>query len=211
MTAYVPRALRLYLLDDHDLVRRGLQDLLETKRDLNVVGEGASAHRAMREIPRLRPDVMILDIHLRDGTGIEVCRAVRAVEPGVRGLLLTSDDDDEALLSAVIAGAHGYALKEASALNLVQSIRRVGAGELVLDEAGVHSLVERMSALLDTASSLSAKEMRTLSYVVDGLTDRECTAPVAVTEHSIERDIATLIPRLTRELSRASLRHVRRD
>jgi two-component system response regulator DevR len=211
MTGYVPRALRLYLLDDHDLVRRGLQDLLESKRDLNVVGEGASAHRAMHEIPRLRPDVMILDIHLRDGTGVEVCRAVRAVEPNVRGLLLTSDDDDEALLSAVIAGAHGYSLKEARTLNLVPSIRRVGAGELVLDEAGARSLVERMSALLRSGSFLSPEEMRTLSYVVDGLTGRGYTAPVPVTDHSLEGDIARLIPRLTRELSRSRLSHDRRD
>jgi two-component system response regulator DevR len=94
MTRYVQRAIRVYLMDDHEVVRRGLQDLLESKRDISVVGQGGSAQRAMNVIPRLRPDVMVLDIHLRDGTGVEVCRAVRAVEPTVRGLLLTSDDDE---------------------------------------------------------------------------------------------------------------------
>jgi len=203
MTRYVQRSIQVYLMDDHEVVRRGLQDLLEGKRDITVVGEGGSAQQAMDTIPRLRPDVMVLDIHLRDGTGVEVCRAVRAVEPTVRCLLLTSDDDDEALLSAVLAGAHGYALKEARTLNLVDAIRRVGAGDLLLDEVGAQSLVERMSTLLDSGPHLSADDMRTLAYVVDGLTGRDHDAPVVVTDPSLEREVAALVPKLTRELSRA--------
>jgi two-component system, NarL family, response regulator DevR len=211
MTGYVQRSVRVYLMDDHEVVRRGLQDLLESKRDISVVGEGGSAQRAMNVIPRLRPDVMVLDIHLRDGTGVEVCRAVRAVEPTVRGLLLTSDDDDEALLSAVVAGAHGYALKEARTLNLVESIRRVGAGDVLLDEAGTRSLVERMATLLDSGPHLSPGETRTLAYVVDGLTGRRYDAPVPVTDRSLEREVAALVPKLTRELSRSQLNHDRRE
>jgi two-component system, NarL family, response regulator DevR len=211
MTGYVQRSIRVYLMDDHEVVRRGLQDLLESKRDISVVGEGGSAQRAMNVIPRLRPDVMVLDIHLRDGTGVEVCRAVRALEPTVRGLLLTSDDDDEALLSAVVAGAHGYALKEARTLNLVDAIRRVGAGDVLLDKAGTRSLVERMSTLLDSAAHLSPSDMRTLAYVVDGLTGRRYDAPVPVTDRSLEREVAALVPKLTRELSRSQLSHDRRE
>ena len=122
--------IRVFLLDDHEVVRRGLTDLLEAEGDIEVVGESASAVEAARRIPALRPDVAILDARLPDGNGIDVCRQVRSVDPSIRGLILTSYEDDEALFAAIMAGAAGYVLKQIRGTDLVESVRRVAAGSL---------------------------------------------------------------------------------
>ena len=121
--------IRVYLLDDHEVVRRGLRVLLEQHGDIEVVGESATAAEATARIPALRPDVAVLDARLPDGSGIEVCRAVRSVDPTIKALILTSYDDDEALFAAIMAGAAGYVLKEIRSTDLVAAVRHVAAGK----------------------------------------------------------------------------------
>src|ERR671918_1480310 len=125
--------IRVFLLDDHDVVREGLRFLLERQDDIEVVGDSASAVEATARIPALRPDVAVLDGRLPDGSGIEVCRAVRAVDPSIKALILTSYDDDEALFAAIMAGAAGYVLKQIAGNDLIDGVRRVAAGQSLLD------------------------------------------------------------------------------
>src|SRR6187431_2903870 len=125
--------IRVYLLDDHEVVRQGLRALLESAGDIEVVGESGSAVDAAARIPALRPDVAVLDARLPDGSGIEVCRTVRAVDPSIKGLILTSYDDDEALFAAIMAGASGYVLKQIRGADLVSAVRQVAAGNSLID------------------------------------------------------------------------------
>ncbi|HEY0645316.1 MAG TPA: response regulator transcription factor, partial [Nocardioides sp.] len=127
--------IRVYLLDDHDVVREGLRFLLEQQEGIEVVGESASAVEAAARIPALRPDVAVLDARLPDGSGIEVCRTVRAVDPSINALILTSYDDDEALFAAIMAGAAGYVLKEIRSSDLVTAVRHVAEGKSLIDPA----------------------------------------------------------------------------
>src|SRR3954465_10352440 len=127
--------IRVYLLDDHEVVRRGLHDLLEAEDDIEVVGESGSAVDATHRIPALRPDVAVLDGRLPDGSGIDVCRDIRSIDPTINALILTSYDDDEALFAAIMAGAAGYVLKQIHGTDLVDAIRRVAAGQSLLDPA----------------------------------------------------------------------------
>jgi DNA-binding NarL/FixJ family response regulator len=126
-------SIKVFLLDDHEVVRRGLRDLIEAHPDMTVVGESGSAQEAARRIPAMRPDVAVFDARLPDGSGIDVCRQVRSVDPSIRGLILTSYDDDEALSAAVLAGASGYLLKDIRGVGIIDAIRRVAAGEDLLD------------------------------------------------------------------------------
>ena len=137
---------RIYLLDDHEIVRRGLRDLFEAEDDFEVVGESGSAQEAQRRIPALRPHVAVLDGRLPDGSGIDVCRAVRSVDPSIRALILTSYDDDEALFAAIMAGASGYVLKQIGSNDLVDTVRRVAAGQSLLDPAVTQRVLERVRA-----------------------------------------------------------------
>src|ERR687886_1066999 len=128
--------IRVFLLDDHEVVRRGLADLLQAGGDIEVVGESGSAQEAVRRIPALRPDVAVLDARLPDGNGIDVCRDVRAIDSSIKGLILTSYEDDEALFAAIMAGASGYVLKQIRGTDLVDAVRRVAAGQSLLDRRG---------------------------------------------------------------------------
>src|SRR6188508_2344815 len=127
--------IRVFLLDDHEIVRRGLVDLLQADGDIEVVGQSGSAQEAARRIPALRPDVAVLDGRLPDGSGIDVCREVRSVDPSIKALILTSYDDDDALFAAIMAGAAGYVLKQVRGNDLVDTIRRVAAGQSMIDPA----------------------------------------------------------------------------
>lgn len=199
MEGFTLRPIRVVVVDDHELVRRGLQDLLETKRDISVVGECATAAQALRSIPRLRPDVMLLDVHLRDGNGVMVCRQVRATDPAIKGLLLTGEDDDAALVSAVVAGAHGYALKEGQTLNLPEAIRHVAAGDSLIPPARVSAVVEWLERLQHHPEGLTPRECRTLDHLVAGLTDRAAADPDAEVP---EADVVTLLDWLTHDVRR---------
>ncbi len=172
MASYVRRYLRVYLLDDHDLVRKGLADLLMPATDIDVVGNSGSARDAVRAIPDLEVDVMVLDLRLQDGTGVEVCRAVRSVDPSITGLLLTSSDDDEALVAAMLAGAAGYVIKLAPNSDIIAAIRRVGSGKSLIDPAAAERVTQELLTS-ELRPPLVDDEREILTHVLGGLTDAQ--------------------------------------
>ena len=168
--------IRVFLLDDHEVVRRGLKDLLEADGDIVVVGESGLALEAARRIPALRPHVAVLDGRLPDGSGIDVCREVRSAHPEIAALILTSYDDDEALFSAIMAGAAGYVLKQIRGNDLVDAVRRVAAGQSLLDPAVTARVLDRLRAGPEEDKALAPltdQERRILELVAQGLTNRE--------------------------------------
>lgn len=197
MTSYVRRYLRVYLLDDHDLVRRGLADLLLPATDIDVVGSSGSAREAVRAIPELEVDVMVLDLRLQDGTGVEVCRAMRSVDPSITGLLLTSSEDDEALIAALLAGASGYVIKLASNSDIISAIRRVGSGKPLMDPASA----ERVSQDLLTVElrpPLADDERAMLGHVLGGLTDPQIAEQMGIPLDRASNEITGLVTRIFR-------------
>src|SRR3954451_618147 len=136
--------IRVFLLDDHEMVRRGLKDLFEPHSDIEVIGESGSAREAEARIPALRTDVALLDGRLADGSGVEVCRAIRSVDPSINAVILTSYDDDEALFAAIMAGASGYILKQIVGLDLVEVVRKVANGQSLLDPSVTQRVFERI-------------------------------------------------------------------
>ncbi len=193
---------RVYLLDDHEIVRRGLRELLELEEDIDIVGESGSAEEAMRRIPALRPDVAILDARLPDGSGIEVCRQVRAVDPNIVGLILTSFDDEQALMAAVLAGAAGYLIKDIHGQDLVATIRRVAAGERLIDERAVTQVQETLAPsnpIDPRLRSLTPQERRILSLVSRGLTNRQIGAELFLAEKTVNNYITAMLAKLGME------------
>ena len=136
--------IRVFLLDDHEIVRRGLKELLESEGDIEVVGEAGTAAEATARIPALRPHVAVLDARLPDGSGIDVCRDVRSVDPSIKALILTSYDDDEALFAAILAGAAGYVLKQIGSNDLIEGVRRVASGQSLIDPALTARVLDRV-------------------------------------------------------------------
>lgn len=191
--------IRVFLLDDHELVRSGLRELFEHSGGFEVVGESGSAAEAARRIPALRPHVAILDGRLPDGSGIDVCREVRSLDPQIRGLILTSYDDDEALVSAVLAGASGYVLKTVRSRELLESVRRVAAGESLLDPA----LVDRVQARLSSGPEappelrdLTEQERRVLMLIAEGLTNREIGERLFLAEKTVKNYVTNVLAKL---------------
>ena len=175
--------IRVFLLDDHEVVRRGLAALLESNDDIQVVGESGSAQEAARIIPALRPDVAVLDQRLPDGTGVDVCRDVRSQDPAIKALMLTSYQDDEALFSAIMAGASGYLLKQIRGTDLVEAIRTVAAGGSLLDPAVTQRVLERIRSggarEPEELASLTPQERRILELVAQGMTNRQIGAEMS--------------------------------
>lgn len=195
-------AVRVYLVDDHEIVRRGLRELLELEPDVVVVGESGSADEATRRIPAMRPDVAVLDARLPDGSGIEVCRQVRAVDPTIRALILTSFDDEQALTAAVLAGASGYLLKDIRGGDLVQTVRRVAAGENLLDSRAVaraQNTIASPAATDPRLRSLTPQERRILVLVADGLTNRQIGAQLFLAEKTVKNYITAILAKLGME------------
>jgi len=191
--------IRVYLLDDHEVVRRGLADLLQSSGDIEVVGESGSAQEAARRIPALRPDVAILDARLPDGSGIDVCRDIRAVDSSIKGLILTSYEDDEALFAAIMAGAAGYVLKQIRGTDLVDAVRRVAAGQSLLDPAVTLRVLERIRSGVDEPSelrSLTEQERRILEYVAEGLTNREIAGRMFLAEKTVKNYVSSMLAKL---------------
>ncbi|MEV4630387.1 response regulator transcription factor [Micromonospora sp. NPDC049523] len=191
--------IRVFLLDDHEVVRRGLADLLHTAGDIEVVGESGSAREATVRIPALRPDVAILDARLPDGNGIDVCRDVRSVDSSIRGLILTSYEDDEALFAAIMAGAAGYVLKQIRGTDLVDGVRRVAAGQSLLDPAVTQRVLERVRNGVEAPRELKAlteQERRILEYVAEGMTNREIAAKMFLAEKTIKNYVSSLLAKL---------------
>jgi two-component system response regulator DevR len=191
--------IRVYLLDDHEVVRRGIRGLLEQESDIEVVGESGSAAEATRRIPALRPDVAVLDGRLPDGSGIDVCRDIRAVDPSIRALILTSYDDDEALFSAIMAGAAGYVLKQIKGNDLVDTVRRVADGQSLLDPAVTQRVMERIRRGPEEPHelrNLTDQERRILEHVAEGLTNREIAERMFLAEKTVKNYVSSLLAKL---------------
>ncbi|MDO3700356.1 response regulator transcription factor [Micromonospora sp. C28SCA-DRY-2] len=191
--------IRVFLLDDHEVVRRGLADLLTSSGDIEVVGESGSAQEAARRIPALRPDVAILDARLPDGNGIDVCRDVRAVDSSIKGLILTSYEDDEALFAAIMAGAAGYVLKQIRGTDLVDAVRRVAAGQSLLDPAITTRVLERIRSGVEQPrelKDLTDQERRILEYVAEGLTNREIAGKMFLAEKTVKNYVSSVLAKL---------------
>jgi two-component system, NarL family, response regulator DevR len=191
--------IRVYLLDDHEVVRRGLRDLLEQEDDIEVVGESGSAVDAAHRIPALKPDVAVLDGRLPDGSGIDVCRDIRSVDPSIKALILTSYEDDEALFAAIMAGAAGYVLKQVRGTDLVDGIRRVAAGQSLLDPAVTARVLERIRKgpeQPDELRDLTDQERRILLLVAEGLTNREIANRMFLAEKTVKNYVSSLLAKL---------------
>ena len=189
----------MFLLDDHEVVRRGLRELLEAEDDLTVVGEASTAEEALARVPSTQPDVAILDVRLPDGDGVEVCREIRSRQPSVRCLMLTSFADDEALFSAIMAGASGYLLKQVRGTDLVDGVRRVGRGESLLDPSVTSRVLERIRAnqnQTDELASLSGQEHKILDLVAEGLTNREIGERMFLAEKTVKNYVSNVLAKL---------------
>ena len=192
----------MYLLDDHEVVRTGLRELLERDGDIEIVGESGSAVDAEHRIPALRPHVAVLDARLPDGSGIDVCREIRSVDPSIQALILTSYEDDEALFAAIMAGAAGYVLKQIKGTDLVDAVRRVAAGQSLLDPAVTARVLERIRRgpeQPDELKGLTEQERRILALVAEGLTNRQIAQRMFLSEKTIKTYVSSLLAKLGME------------
>jgi two-component system, NarL family, response regulator DevR len=190
------------LLDDHEVVRRGLRELLESEGDVEVVGEAGTAAEALARIPPTKPDVAVLDVRLPDGDGVEVCRDVRSAHPEIQCLILTSFSDDEALFQAIMAGASGYLLKQIKGTDLVDAVRRVSHGQSLLDPAITARVLERLRAGPETderLDSLSDQERKILDHIAEGLTNRQIAERVHLAEKTVKNYVSNLLAKLGME------------
>jgi DNA-binding NarL/FixJ family response regulator len=191
----------VFLLDDHEIVRRGIAQLLETEDDIEVVGEAGTAAQALARVPALRPDVAILDVRLPDGDGVSVCRDLRSVmTPPPACLMLTSFSDDEALFGAIMAGASGYLLKQVAGIDLVGAVRTVAAGGSLLDPKATGLVLERLRRAEEPTDpkfeSLSPQERRILELIADGLTNRQIGAELYLAEKTVKNYVSSLLHKL---------------
>ncbi|HEY8732753.1 MAG TPA: response regulator transcription factor [Candidatus Limnocylindria bacterium] len=195
-----PKVIRVFVLDDHEIVRRGVAELIGAEPDLEVVGEASTAAEAIRRIPAAQPDVAVLDARLPDGSGIEVCREVRAEHPEIRCLILTSyDDDDEAIFAAVLAGASGYVLKQIRAAHLLDAIRQLAAGRSLLDPDVTEALLRRIrngTKEDPRLASLNEQERRILDLITEGLTNREIGEQLFLAEKTVKNNVSVLLAKL---------------
>ncbi|MFT4122465.1 MAG: response regulator transcription factor [Microbacteriaceae bacterium] len=188
-------SIRLFLLDDHEIVRRGLVDLLQGQSDLEVVGEAGEVAGAAEAIVAAGTDVAILDGRLPDGSGIDVCRDVKSADAGIRCLILTSFDDDAAVLAAVLAGADGYLLKQVRGTSLVEGVRAVAAGRSLLDAALVARVMERARAAAPT-EPLTARERDVLDLIAEGLSNREIAGRLFLAEKTVKNNVSAVLAKL---------------
>lgn len=191
------RSVRVFLLDDHEIVRRGVADVLNAEPDLAVVGEHGSAAGALAAIAACQPDVAVLDVRLGDGSGIEVCRDVRAAHPEIACLMLTSFSDDEALLDAALAGAAGYVLKQIRVNDLTESIRKVADGVQLLDRAEVRMRMRRLSETEEgVLRTLTPQELRIFELIGDGLSNRQIADEMFLAEKTVKNYASNLFSKL---------------
>ena len=189
----------VFLLDDHEIVRRGIRELLESEGDIVVVGESGLAEEATRRIPALRPDVAILDGRLPDGSGVDVCREIRSRDPHIKALILTSYDDDEALFSAIMAGAAGYVLKQVRGTDLIDTVRRVAAGQSTLDPQVTRQVLDRLRSGPpedQQLAQLTAQEQRILALIGEGLTNRQIAERMYLAEKTVKNYVSALLAKL---------------
>jgi two-component system response regulator DevR len=195
-------AIGVFLLDDHEVVRKGLRALLEACDDIEIVGEADTVAEALIRIPEDRPDVAILDVRLPDGSGVEVCREVRSTSPEIACVMLTSYADDEALIASIMAGAAGYVLKQVGSLDLLDTIRRAGAGESLLDPALTDRVLERLREGPKTdprLASLTPQERKILDLIAEGYTNRQIAENMFLAEKTVKNYVSNLLAKLGME------------
>jgi two-component system response regulator DevR len=193
--------IRVFLLDDHEVVRRGIAELINLEADLAVVGEAATARDALARVAATSPDVAILDVRLPDGSGINVCRDIRSANPGVHCLILTAFDDDEASYAAVLAGASGYVLKDIRGHRLIDGIRRVARGEALVTEAVTSRVVTELrdNRTESPASRLTSRERQVLELIAEGLTNRQIGDRLELAEKTVKNYVSGLLSKLDME------------
>jgi DNA-binding NarL/FixJ family response regulator len=192
-------AIRVFLLDDHEIVRRGVRELLESEGDIEVVGEVGTAEQALARIPATRPDVAVLDVRLPDGTGVEVCRDIRSSHPEIACLMLTSFSDDEALFEAIMAGAAGYVLKQVRGNDLVDAVRRIAAGQSLLDPSVTARVLERLRKGTqedEHLRSLTEQEKRLLMLLAEGKTNRQIGEDMFLAEKTVKNYVSNVLAKL---------------
>jgi two-component system response regulator DevR len=194
--------IRVFLLDDHEVVRRGVHDLLNDEPDITVVGEAGTVEQALVRVPALRPDVAVLDVRLPDGDGVTVCRELRSRMPELACLMLTSFDDEEALLDSIMAGAAGYVLKQIQGSDLVSAVRTVAAGQSLLDPSATTRLMARLRSDQakeeepDTLPGLTEREREILMLIGEGLTNRQIGQRLYLAEKTVKNHISRLLAKL---------------
>ena len=194
--------LKIFLVDDHEVVRRGVRDLLEGEDDFEVVGEAGTVEDALHRIKASQPDVAVLDVRLPDGSGVELCRELRSDHPALACLMLTSYDDDEALFEAIVAGAAGYVLKQVKGNDIIDAVRRVGRGEILLDPAMTSRVVGRLrngAAEDPRMAGLSNQEQRILALLAEGKTNRQIAEAMYLAEKTVKNYVSNLLAKLGME------------
>jgi DNA-binding NarL/FixJ family response regulator len=191
--------IRVFLIDDHELVRRGLKGLLDAEADIDVVGEAGTSESAIDRMKALQPDVALLDVRLPDGDGVSLCRDIRSVLPGTACLMLTAYSDDKALMGAIMAGAAGYVMKQTSGSELVGAVRTVAAGQSTLDAHTAQRVMERLRERTsgpDPVSALSRQEKRVLDLISEGLTNRQIAERMFLSEKTVKNYVSSLLGKL---------------
>jgi len=200
----VVRPLRLLVVDDHEVVRQGLVALLDRRQGFEVVAEAGTAAEAVDQASRHEPDIVIMDVRLPDGSGVEACREIRAQHPATRVVMLTSYPDEEAVLSAIVAGASGYLLKQVRARDLVSAIEAVGRGESLLDPAVTEKVLERVrriatGAAADDLAALTSQEQKILLLVAEGKTNKEIAAEIFLSDKTVKNYVSSILSKLNLE------------
>lgn len=195
-------AVKVFLVDDHEVVRRGLIDLLSADSELDVIGEAGSVAQALSQIPALQPDVAVLDVRLPDGNGIELCRDLLSKMPDLRCLMLTSFTSDEAMLNAILAGASGYVVKDIKGMELAKAIKDVGAGRSLLDNRAAAALMSKLRGAAersDPLSGLTEQERVLLGLLAEGLTNKQIASRMFLAEKTVKNYVSRLLAKLGME------------
>lgn len=195
--------IHVFLLDDHEVVRRGVHELLSVEADIQIVGEAGTAAEALTRIPATRPDVAVLDVRLPDGSGVEVCREIRSNDPDIKCLMLTSFADDEALFDAIMAGAAGYVLKAIRGTDLLSAVRDVAAGKSLLDPVATARVLERLRHGADKGddrlAGLTEQEKKILDLIGEGHTNRQIGEKLHLAEKTVKNYVSSLLGKLGME------------
>ena len=192
----------VFLVDDHEVVRRGVAEMLDDEDDLSVIGQASSVSEAMARIPALRPDVAVLDMRLPDGNGVELCRDLRSKLPDLQCLMLTSYTDDQAMMDAILAGAAGYVIKDIKGVDLVEAVRTVGSGRSLLDSRAATALMNRIRASVAKPGPLDAltdQEKTLLELIGEGLTNRQIAERMFLAEKTVKNYVSRMLAKLGME------------
>jgi len=193
------RVIKVFLVDDHEVVRRGVADLLEEAENLTVIGQASSVSQALARIPALRPDIAVLDVRLPDGNGVELCRELRSALPDLNCLMLTSYTDEQAMMDAILAGAGGYVIKDIKGMQLVDAVRQVGSGRSLLDNRAAAALMTKLRTSMDQPgplSGLTAQERTLLDLIGEGLTNRQIAERMFLAEKTVKNYVSRLLAKL---------------